>query len=71
MIVALPAVGISSPVSILNVVVFPAPFTPNKPKHSPELTANLIPLTAAKRPKFFFKPSTINTGDDMVPTMKK
>lgn len=30
---AFPAVGYKSPVSILKVVVFPAPFTPNNPKH--------------------------------------
>ena len=35
---ASPAVGTMSPVSILNVVVFPAPFTPSKPKHSPSGT---------------------------------
>ena len=28
-----PLVGDSSPVSILNVVLFPAPFSPNNPKH--------------------------------------
>ena len=31
---ALPAVTLTSPVSILNVVVFPAPFWPSRPKHS-------------------------------------
>jgi len=30
---ASPAVGLMSPVSILKVVVLPAPFIPNKPKH--------------------------------------
>jgi hypothetical protein len=28
-----PLEGIMSPVSILNIVVFPAPFTPRRPKH--------------------------------------
>ena len=28
-----PLVGIMSPVSILKMVVFPAPFTPRRPKH--------------------------------------
>ena len=32
---AVPPVGLISPVSILNVVVLPAPLTPNRPKHSP------------------------------------
>ena len=32
---ASPEVIISSPVSILKVLVLPAPFTPSKPKHSP------------------------------------
>jgi len=39
---ASPAVGVVSPVSILNVVVFPAPFTPNNPKHSPLGTPTFI-----------------------------
>lgn len=30
---ACPAVGTTSPLSILNVVVFPAPFAPRSPKH--------------------------------------
>lgn len=33
--VALPLVTSTSPVSILNVVVLPAPLTPSKPKHCP------------------------------------
>jgi hypothetical protein len=37
-----------SPVSILNVVDFPEPFIPNKPKHSPCLTPTHVPLTAVK-----------------------
>ena len=32
---ASPAEGRVSPVSILKVVVLPAPFTPSSPKHSP------------------------------------
>ncbi len=34
-ILALPDVGKMSPISILMVVVFPAPFGPTKPKISP------------------------------------
>ena len=41
-----PVVGISSPVSILNVVVFPAPLIPRRPKHSPVFTPKLSPRTA-------------------------
>src|SRR6266849_1150378 len=33
-------------VSILMVVLFPAPFGPRKPKNSPSLTLNVIPFTA-------------------------
>lgn len=36
-----------SPVKIRNIVVLPAPFTPNSPKHSPGETAKLIPRTLA------------------------
>ena len=44
----LPVVGISSPVSILKDVVFPAPLIPSKPKHSPDFTPKLRPRTARK-----------------------
>ena len=43
---ASPAVGTSSPVSILKVLVLPAPLTPRTPKHSPRPTRKLILLTA-------------------------
>jgi hypothetical protein len=43
---ALPLVGLISPDSILNVVVLPAPFTPNKPKTSPFPTEKEILSTA-------------------------
>lgn len=41
-----PEVVISSPVNILNVVVFPAPFNPSNPKHSYFETKREIFLTA-------------------------
>ena len=44
---AIPSVGSISPVNILNVVVLPAPFTPNRPKHSPFPTPKVNPSTAA------------------------
>lgn len=43
---AMPEVGFISPVSILNVVVFPAPLTPSNPKTSPLLTLNETLSTA-------------------------
>lgn len=43
---ARPAVGVSSVVNILTVVVFPAPFGPSSPKSSPWETPKLIPSNA-------------------------
>lgn len=43
---ASPSVIEISPVNILNVVVFPEPLIPNKPKHSPCLTPAHVRLTA-------------------------
>ena len=54
LITASPLDGISSPVSILKVVVLPAPLTPSNPKHSPGFTPKLTPLTAAKFTLNFF-----------------
>ena len=45
-IVAVPLLAYKSPVKMLNVVVFPAPLTPSRPKHSPVGITRLIPLTA-------------------------
>lgn len=41
-----PEVAVSSPVKILKVVVFPAPFNPSNPKHSSFWIATEIFLTA-------------------------
>ena len=49
---ASPPVVLSSPVSILKVVVFPAPFTPSSPKHSPGRTPRHSRSTARIRPIF-------------------
>src|SRR5919112_6003121 len=38
------------------IVVFPAPFGPKKPKHSPPKTSKSTPLTASKPEQLFFKP---------------
>src|SRR5215208_2202134 len=38
------------------VVVFPAPFGPRKPKHSPPKTWKSTPLTASKPEKLLFRP---------------
>ena len=43
---SLPAVGSRSVMSILIVVVLPAPFGPSSPKSSPRSTSKLMPLTA-------------------------
>src|SRR5688572_13032174 len=55
---ALPPLGASSPVSILMVVVLPAPFGPRKPKISPVLTSKLTAFTAVNSPNVFVRPST-------------
>lgn len=44
----MPELGGMLPVKILNVDVFPAPFTPNSPKHSPSFTVNDIPRIAGE-----------------------
>ena len=48
---AVPAVGGSSVVSILIVVVLPAPLEPRRPKISPAWTDSVSPSTAVKSPK--------------------
>ncbi len=49
---ASPAVTAVSPVSILKVVVFPAPLTPSRPKHSARPTPKVSRLTATR--SYFF-----------------
>src|ERR1700755_808116 len=49
----LPLVGLSSVVSILMVVVFPAPLGPRKAKISPSATSKETSFTAVKEPKVF------------------
>src|SRR5918994_7563057 len=44
------------------VVVFPAPFGPKKPKHSPPKTSKSTPLTASKPEKLFFRPRASSVG---------
>ena len=48
-----PLVGFSSVVSILMVVVLPAPLGPRKAKISPSSTSNETSLTAVKEPNVF------------------
>src|SRR5215472_10387187 len=48
-----PLVGFSSVVSILMVVVFPAPFGPRKAKISPCFTSKEMPFTAVNSPNVF------------------
>lgn len=61
-----PLVGSSMADNILNVVDLPAPFTPNKPKHSPVLTTKLTSSTATNGFSVllrytFFNPCAITT----------
>ena len=49
---ASPPVVLSSPVSILKVLVLPAPLTPRRPKHSPGRTPRHRRSTARMRPIF-------------------
>jgi hypothetical protein len=46
LILIYPLLGIISFVKDLNVVLFPAPFTPNKAKHSPNSTQKDVFSTA-------------------------
>jgi hypothetical protein len=48
-----PLVGVRSVVSILIVVVFPAPFGPRKANISPACTSSEMSLTADTSPYFF------------------
>ena len=50
LIVAVPAVGVTNPSSIRNVVVFPAPFGPRKPVTEPGSTVKLRFCTAFTAP---------------------
>lgn len=63
---ASPLEGNISPVKIRNVVVLPAPLTPNRPKHSPGETAKLTPRTPVNlKLNFLTKSSTIKSGADV------
>ena len=53
-----PDVGLASPVSMLIVVVFPAPFGPRNPKTSSFSTEKLTFFTALKSPKFLLSSLT-------------
>src|SRR3989304_3601224 len=57
-----PLVGRSRPVSILMVVVLPAPLGPRNPKISPRCTPNVTPSTAVKVPNRLVSSSTSMTG---------
>lgn len=46
LMVICPFVGCISPVKLLKVVVFPAPFTPSKAKHSPNSSPKEVFSTA-------------------------
>ncbi len=51
----LPFVGRATPKSSERSVLFPAPFLPITPRHSPFLTEKLTPFSAQKRSLLFFK----------------
>jgi hypothetical protein len=53
--VAVPEVGLDTPVKIRMVVVLPAPLGPKKPKVSPSPTEKLISLTAMREPNFLLR----------------
>ena len=57
-IAASPEVGRRSPVSILMVVLLPAPFGPRKPKKRPRATRKDTWSTAVCRRNVFVRPST-------------
>src|SRR6266540_6974501 len=59
---ATPADGRNRPISILIVVVLPAPFGPRKPKISPGRTSRSTPLTAGVSPKLFRSPAASIIG---------
>ena len=59
-----PSLGLRAPNTILNVVLFPAPLTPMRPKHSPLLTVRLkviyvsTPSVENSKISFYLKLST-------------
>jgi hypothetical protein len=57
-----PASCVRSPVSILIVVVFPAPFGPRNPKRSQSGTLNEMLSTAVMAPNRFVNPLTAITA---------
>src|SRR5262249_40283659 len=59
-----PALGTANPVSILMVVVFPAPLGPSRPTHSPASTRNVRSATACRLPKRFQSARVSTTGPD-------
>src|SRR5688572_8791023 len=58
-----PAVGRSRPVSILIVVLLPAPFGPRKPKKRPRPTLKVRPSTAVFSRKTLVRPRTTIASD--------
>ena len=57
-----PLVAGNNPHSIRNVVVFPAPLGPSRPKISPRRTSNEVLATAVKSPKRRTRSRTTMTG---------
>mmetsp|Transcript_6069 Transcript_6069/g.18374 ORF Transcript_6069/g.18374 Transcript_6069/m.18374 type:complete len:266 (-) Transcript_6069:4211-5008(-) len=64
---ACPEEGMISPVSILNVVVLPAPFTPRRPKHSFLPSSKLSESTAVGRNGAYFLYRSLATTSFWLP----
>ena len=65
-----PAVGLSSPQSIRNVVDLPAPLGPSSPKISPRDTSNEMSDAAVKSPKRLVSARASITGSDEPATVR-
>src|SRR5215212_8958519 len=59
---ALPDVGLSKPASTRSNVVFPAPFGPNRARHSPAASENDTPATALRGPNVRVRSFTSTIG---------
>src|SRR4051812_48199868 len=58
----LPSLGFSRPAMTRSSVVLPAPFGPNRARHSPELSVRSTPFTARRRPKRRTTPASSTAG---------
>ena len=63
--VIVPTLGVSSPITVRNSVVLPAPLGPTRAMISPSSTCNDTSLTAGSPPKRFSTPSSSRIGTVM------